>query len=128
MANISRITNNKGLRTGFGDNSGLSINQGYFGLTQTSGTVSVTPQTQYTYVHLTSALTGNVSISINGTYSEICDQLNVLLTGGSSAYVVTYAGDISSTTGTFSATANKNAIYTGVFNGSKFTGSHNVQS
>lgn len=110
------------------DNTGITIDQGYFGVTATSGTVSIVPTTQFTYVNLSNALTGNISLSINATYSLICDKIEVLLTGGASPYVVTYAGDITSTGTTFSATANKYAIYKGTFNGTKFIGSQDVQA
>ena len=124
----SRIQSNLGIRTGFKDNSGVSISQEYFGVTATSGTVSITPNADFTYVNLTNALTGNVAISINGTYSNICDELTVYMTGGASAYVITYDSAISALTGTFSATANKSIVYKGSFNGSKYIGHQSIQS
>lgn len=110
------------------DNTGITINQGYFGVTATSGTVSIVPTTQYTYINFSNALTGNVALSINATYSLICDKMSVMFNGGSSAYVVTYAGDITSTGTTFSMTANKYATYDGIFNGTKFIGSQDIQA
>ena len=124
--NISRISAN--LTPNFyEDNTGVTIDQAYIAATATSGTVSVIPSKQNTYVNLTTALTGNIAISVNATYSMICDTINVMVKGGSSAYVLTFDGDIKATGTTVSVTANKTMTYTGTFNGTNFIGHSNVQ-
>lgn len=83
---ISRITDNQGLRVGFGENTGLSMEEYYKGLTATSGTVSVVPTAQFAYYNLVNNLTANTYINVNATYSLINDQMTVLCTAGGNTF------------------------------------------
>ena len=127
MSNTYRIGKNT-TPNFYQDNTGRTINQAAFGVTTTSGTVSISPTAQISYINFENAATGNIALSINATASQICDELFVMFNGGASPYVVTFAGNVSNTSATFSLTANKTALYQGVFNGTNFIGTVDVQA
>lgn len=121
----SRIVNNFGIRTGFGDNTGLQIGYNYVGLTATSGTVSITcgASTYENIYNVTGALTGNLAIVISGSASLITDNLKIIAKGNSTAtYSISLSGDVSSATVTTNVAPAKNYLYNGTFNGTVFVG------
>ena len=124
---IYRYNNGLGLRTGFTDNTGyaysvtpMSFTQG-MATTSMAGTFSITPNGPNTYVNLQGAITANINLAINATYSQIFDKLDIMVQGGSITYSVVLSGDATEATSlTTSLVAGKYLRLSGQYNGTKF--------
>lgn len=123
----SAFINNYGLRTGLGANTGQCVEYSYATSSVTVGTFSIVPNADRAYYLLPVAMTGTVSLSVNATYSTICQDLKVMFTGNATTtYSVTFAGDVSANSTSLSVSPGKYAIYMGTFNGTKYIGNiHN---
>lgn len=122
-----RYNNGLGIKTGFTDNNGIALDITPIiyttaqGTSSMSGTFSVTPKLNYTFVNLQTPGTGTAQVVINATYSQIFDECTILAAGGSTTYSVVLSGSASMNTSlTLAIPANKYGLIKGVFNGTNF--------
>lgn len=130
MANnsISRINTNFGIRTGWTDNSGLTIGEDY-GVISTSGASGSATYSTYrqdTYLNI-GPLSGNLTLNINATASYITDNLVVMVAGnGTSPFNLTLGNSMRAGTSSVAVPAGKYMIFDGTFNGTAFIGTVQV--
>lgn len=123
-----RYNSGLGLRTGFTDNQGYNISitpivaTSGNGTTSMAGTFSVnTGNTTFNWVNLQNPLTGTANIVINATASQIFDELNIMVRGGSATQSVVLSGDCAAVTSlTTTLSPNKYMKINGQFNGTVF--------
>jgi hypothetical protein len=132
----SRINSNYGITYGFTDNSGLTIGESFFPITNAlgtssiAGTVSIYPTTQNTYVNIIpsanaggSNTTNTIQLYVGATSSFICDTIQIMITGPVAGTTsVVYNGNIKGDSATNNIAAGKFGLYTGIYNGTAFVG------
>ncbi len=91
-----RYNSGVGSKTGFTDNSGLSYDITSYVLSNTSGTVSISPMKNKTFIDIPNSPTGNINISINAINNQVFDELSILIGSSSLTYSLAYFGSISS--------------------------------
>ncbi len=130
---LSRYVSGVGIKTGFTDNTGLSydITPINFltanGTSSMSGTFSVYPQKNKTFVNLITAPTTGVittgQVVINATYSQIFDELEIIAIGPvtSGTFSLVLSGNVVEVTSlTNTIPAGKAAKITGIYNGTNY--------
>ncbi len=139
------------------DNTGRNIDQFYQTSTMSNGTFYKVAFNQFNVYNLITAPTGSITININATNSQICDEMSILIAAAAATYSLSYGGDIVSnqyqtvtnttityltaTSGTtasitsssvayndvFTVNVGQSVHYYGMFNGTEFIGNTTVK-